>query len=318
MTIKALQLGLVVDTAAQQNVLRQLVGESGHKVAVSLLAENFAADLSRPKISEVDAWLVILPLESPSWPAIDDWLEQLQLPVIIDDGGDSQPGGVAYDAWRRRVLKKLQQLNGSINLEQHPAGVAKTFWVLAASTGGPEAVRAFFQALPDNLDVSFVYVQHIDSGYEQSLVDMINRHSHYQAYCVADGDLLYAKSTAVVAGPQWVDFLSNGTVTVRSEPWPGVYSPAIDQVLANMARCFGSRCNAIVFTGMGEDGAAGARLIHQQGGQVWAQQPESCTVASMPEAVIGTDVVSVTGTPTELALQLTQFMQSPTKLFKQK
>lgn len=318
MTIKALRLGLVVDTAAQQNVLRQLVGESGHKVAVSLLAGNFAADMSRQKISEVDAWLVILPLESPSWPAIDDWLEQLPLPVIIDDGGDSQPGSSAYDAWRRRVLKKLQQLNGSINLEQHPAGVAKTFWVLAASTGGPEAVREFFQALPANLDVGFVYVQHIDSGYEQSLVDMINRYCHYQAYCVADGDVLYAGSTAVVAGSRWVDFLSNGTVTVRSEPWPGIYSPAIDQVLANMARCFGSRCNAIVFTGMGEDGAAGARLIHQQGGQVWAQQPASCTVASMPESVIGTDVVSITGTPTELASQLTQFMQSPTKLFKQK
>ncbi|WP_439133110.1 chemotaxis protein CheB [Pseudomaricurvus sp.] len=315
MTAKTLQLGLVVDSAAQLNVLRPLVAESGHKVAVSLLAENFASDLSNRQIQLVDAWLVILPLESPSWNAIDDWLEQLQLPVIIDDGGDAAPGGVNHDAWRRRVLNKLQQLNGSINLEQHSAGAAKTIWVLAASTGGPEAVREFFQALPDGLDIGFVYVQHIDTGYEQSLVDMVNRHSRYQAYPVADGDVLYAGSTAIVAGQQWIDFLSNGTVAVRPEKWPGVYSPAIDQVFANMARCFGSRCNVIVFSGMGDDGAAGARLVHQQGGQVWAQQPEGCTVASMPESVIAAGLVSVTGTPKELAAQLTRHIRSSPKMF---
>lgn len=304
----------MVDSTAQLNTLRHLVGESGHKVAATLLADSFETAASHQSVQSVDAWLVILPLESCSWPAIDAWLEQLKLPVIIDDGGDSLPGGVGYDAWRRRVLQKLQQLNGSINLEQHPEGAAKTLWVLAASTGGPEAVREFFLALPDNLDVGFVYVQHIDTGYEQSLVDMINRHSDYPAYSVADGDVLYTGSTAIIAGQQWVEFFRNGTMMVRPEAWPGVYSPAIDQVFANMARCYGSRCNVIVFSGMGDDGAAGARLVAQQGGQVWAQQPGTCTVASMPETAIATGAVSVIGTPQELAAQLTEFMRPSTKI----
>lgn len=301
-----LRIGLLADTAAQLNVLRLLVSESGHTVPATLLLKDFDAVCSRPELRAVDAWVVILPLESDSWAAIDTWLEQLQLPVIIDDGRHADAGAADYEAWRRRVLKKLQQLHGAINLERHPAGAAKTLWVLAASTGGPKAVSEFFQALPAGLDVGFVYVQHIDPGYEQSLVDMITRHSSYPAYAIADGDVLHAGATAVIAGPHWVDFLSNGTVAVRAEKWPGIYSPSVDQVFANMARCFGPRCNVIVFSGMGEDGAAGARLVRQQGGRVWVQEPETCTVSSMPDAALAADVVSLAGTPAELAAQLTQ------------
>lgn len=316
MTFTVLRIGLLVDTAAQLTVLRHLVGESGHQVVASLQSHEVASDRHRPDLGLADVWVVVLSVDSDNWAIIDDWLEQLQRPVIIDDGRNADPAAAEYEAWRRRVLKKLQQLHGALNLERHPAGAAKTLWVLAASTGGPEAVREFFQALPHQLDVGFVYVQHIDTGYEQSLVDIINRHSGYPAYAVADGDVLYAGATAVIAGPHWVDFLSNGTVAVRAEKWPGVYSPSIDQVLANMARCFGARCNAIVFTGMGEDGAAGARLIHQQGGRVWAQQPDSCTVSSMPDAVIATQVVSMQGTPAELAARLAQTTSAATALAK--
>lgn len=301
-----LRIGLLVDTAAQLNVLRLLVNDSGHTVVATLQIKDFDAAGNRPELPTVDAWLVILPLESDRWAAVDTWLEQVQLPVIIDDGRHADPTGVDFESWRRRVLKKLQQLHGAINLERHPAGAAKTLWVLAASTGGPKAVTEFFQALPSQLDVGFVYVQHIDPGYEKSLVDMITRHSGYPAYPIADGDVLYAGATAVIAASHWVDFLSNGTVAVRAEKWPGIYSPSIDQVFANMARCFGARCNVIVFSGMGDDGAAGARLVHQQGGLVWAQQPANCTISAMPDAVIATNVVSAVGTPAELAARLVQ------------
>lgn len=306
-----LRIGLMADTAAQLNVLRLLVGESGHQVVTTVLIRDFDVFRQRPGLP-VDAWLVILPLESDGWAAIDSWLEQLLLPVIIDDGRHADAADADYEAWRRRVLKKLQQLHGAINLQRHPAGAAKTLWVLAGSTGGPKAVTEFFRALPAGLELGFVYVQHIDRGHERSLVEMITRHGAYPAFAVADGDVLRAGATAVIAGPQWVDFHSNGTVVVRAEKWPGIYSPSVDQVFANLARCFGARCNVMVFSGMGDDGAAGARLVHQQGGRVWAQQPQSCTISSMPDAVLATGTVALTGTPAQLAAGLAQLCGRPT------
>lgn len=323
MPAQALQIGLLVETTEQLNSLRQLVVESGHQVACSLVASEFEQLSSGFERLDIDTWLVTVAFErddnndsehtsisgrsQQESSAIESWLAHLQKPVIIDDGRHASPLDADYQAWRRRVLKKLQQLRGSINLEQHPAGAANFVWVLAASTGGPEAIREFFSALPADLDLGFVYVQHMDAGYEQSLVDIVNRHSHYPAYPVVHGDVIQPNGTAIVANDRCVEFLENGTLVVKATSWPGPYSPSVDQVFANIARSFGSRCGVIVFSGMGDDGASGVRLVHQQGGQVWAQSLESCTIDSMPKAALDTQVVSKIGTPKQLAQYLTVF-----------
>ncbi len=304
MTAQALRVGLLTETAVQANQLRHLVHSRGHAVATALLS----GDLNSAQLQSaaVDVWLVVVDFERGHYPQLEDWLEQLNLPVIVDDGQQSTPDAPDYLAWCRRMSDKLQRLRGAINLEQHPQGAARQVWVLAASTGGPEAVREFFQALPAGLDVGFVYVQHINTGYEKSLADIVNRHGQYPACPALDGDVLPLRGTVIVAGQQRVEFFENGTLLVKPEPWPGDYSPSVDQVFANLARCYGARCGAIVFSGMGRDGAAGVRMIHQQGGRVWAQSPATCAVASMPEAAIATRAVSLVATPTELARQLAE------------
>jgi len=321
---RALRIGLMVESIEQLSTLRALVVESGQQVACSLVALEFEQLRDGLERIEIDAWLVVVAFDREESPAsesenrtysdsvvspptlavIESWLTQLQKPVIIDDGLQASAVHADYQAWRRRVLQKLQQLRGSINLEQYPLGAAEHIWILAASTGGPEAVREFFQALPANLDVGFVYVQHMDTGYEQSLADIIDKHSHYPAYPVVHGDVIRPRGTAIIANDHCVEFLANRTMVVTEAPWPGPYSPSIDQVFANSARSFGSRCGVIVFSGMGDDGAAGARLVHQQGGQVWVQSPESCTIDSMAQATIATQVVSKFGTPSQLAQYL--------------
>lgn len=326
MSQQPLKIGLLVESVEQLNSLRHLVAESGHQVACSLVTSEF--EQLRPGLQrlDVDSWLVTVAFEredlteseqAKSLPsevvetltAIESWLAHLQKPVMIDDGRHASPTDEGYQAWRRRVLTKLQRLRGSLNLEKHPAGAANLVWVLAASTGGPEAVREFFQALPADLDVGFVYVQHMDAGYEQSLADIVNRHGHYPAYPVVHGDVIQPNHTAIIANDRCVEFIENGTLVVKTTPWPGPYSPSVDQVFANIARSYGSRCGVIVFSGMGDDGANGVRLIHQQGGQVWTQSLESCTIDSMPKAALETQVVSKSGTPKQLAHYLSAFVK---------
>ena len=314
---RELHIGLLVESVEQLNGLRQLVSESGHRVACSLVTSEFDSLRDAVDRMVIDAWLVtvafdreeVAETELARLQDIEFWLAHLKKPVMIDDGLEAQPTAEGYQAWRRRGLTKLQQLRGSINLEQHPKGAAQSIWVLAASTGGPEAVREFFQALPPKLNVGFVYVQHMDGGYEQSLVDIVDRHGHYPAYPVVHGDVIHPQGTAIIANENWVEFLGNGTLVVKEESWPGCYSPSVDQVFANVARSFGERCGVIVFSGMGDDGATGARLVHQQGGQVWAQSPDSCTISSMPEAVLETQVVSKIGTPAQLAQSLSVYLR---------
>ena len=51
----------------------------------------------------------------------------------------------------------------------------------------------------------------------------------------------------------------------------------------------------IVFSGMGDDGVVGSRLIREKGGSVLVQSPSDCTVPALSEAVIKDGVFDTSG-----------------------
>src|SRR5690606_15360447 len=134
---------------------------------------------------------------------------------------------------------------------------------------------------------------------------MMGSAGRYSAQLATDGRVLQQDSLTLVTADRRVDILENGTLSISDERWTGCYAPSIDQVVANVARTYRDASGLIMFTRMGDDGADSCRLLKQQGGQVWAQTPASCTSSSMPEAALANGCVNFTGTPVELAHQLT-------------
>lgn len=296
-----LRIGLLVDTALKRQYLALSAREAGHELMASLLLSDCPSDVTVP--DSADAWVVDVALDPEADPPapVQALLEYSDAPLIISDSSEYRPGSEEHNAWLKRTLAKLRQLAGDINLRQVPR--AQELWVLAASTGGPAAVKRFLASLPPDLNVAFVYVQHIDTSYTGTLVRMMSQ-SHYPAALASDGAVLQANQTLIVTACERVDLLDNGTLATAKEPWGGPYAPSVDQLVANAARVYGERLGLIVFTGMGDDGAAACRLVRQRGGRVWAQTPDSCTSASMPDAALATGTVETTGTPVELANSL--------------
>ena len=56
-----------------------------------------------------------------------------------------------------------------------------------------------------------------------------------------------------------------------------------------------------MFSGLGQDGSLGCAAVAEHGGFVWTQSPESCVIASMPEATRRSCNVEFSGTPEQLA-----------------
>jgi chemosensory pili system protein ChpB (putative protein-glutamate methylesterase) len=304
------RIGILVDSASKQQYLGNMVVQAGHTIGYVwvLSASADAPDLSQP----VDAWVLDLcePDEDDSrvqlmYDLLDALAEPQRPPVLVNDSSEFTPGSSEHQQGVRRMLQRLERISGDINLQDDIG--ASEVWVLGASTGGPAAVKDFLKALPPKLGIAFVYVQHIDSGQAETLIKMMSGAGHYPARLARQGTVLGRDSLTLVTAEGSLCIHDNGTLALDKKPWAGSYAPSIDQIGANVARVYRQHSGIIIFSGMGDDGAASCRLIRQQGGKVWAQTPSQSTISSMPDAAIATGTVSFIGAPHELAAQLARW-----------
>lgn len=301
-----LQLGILVDSAHKQQALTDLIAQSGHTVGCHLLLSTREAANQHALEQPLDAWVVDVAEDyCDEQQLLEQLFAQSRIPIILSDSSEFPPGSEDHSAWLRRTGLRLQRLRGDINLQQ--ANPASELWVLAASTGGPAAVKRFLAQLPANLGIAFLYVQHIDANQAATLNRMMSNAGSYPAMVATQGVVLEANSLTLVTARDAVEILENGTLVVNyGQSWKGSYAPSIDQIAANAARIYRERSGLIIFTGMGDDGAASCRLIKQVGGKAWVQSPNDCTSDSMPVSALATGCVSLSGTPEYLARSLAQ------------
>ncbi|WP_152205613.1 chemotaxis protein CheB [Marinobacter changyiensis] len=326
-------VGIVSDTVLQRHRLQQASGKFGLTTGFSGNPERL---LGYPVLPEVQLWLVTLEDEADHLALFDHLLENTEAPILFGVDPAPKPGSKEYFRWERRLLNKLEQQLGSLeeldsgdSLEElaaedlqpaspdlpHwispavPGRPAEQVWILGASLGGPAAVKTFLDSLPAGLPVGFIYAQHIDGNFTDVLTRVLGRHAHYRltraqpGMKVCNGDVIL-----LPVEHEWT-LDDDGKLVESATPWPGPYGPSIDQVLLNVGDHYGSRCHAIVFSGMGNDGAIAAPVLRAYGSKIWVQDSASCGNSSMPDSVADTGCASYTGTPVQLAHELVKTIE---------
>ena len=64
------------------------------------------------------------------------------------------------------------------------------------------------------------------------------------------------------------------------------HRPSVDVLFRSCAECAGPNVVAAILTGMGKDGAAGMREMHDAGARTVAQDEATCVVFGMPKEAI--------------------------------
>ena len=328
------RVGIVSDIVLQRHRLQEAASRFGLDVCFS---GDPARLLGYPSFPDANLWLITLEDEADHPSLFDHLLENTEAPVLFGLDPAPKPGFTDYFRWERRLLDKLEQSLGHLEqldsadaieeLAQEPpkttqtpalphwitpaapGSVAEDIWILGASLGGPAAVKAFLDNLPPGLPVGFVYAQHIDNNFTDVLTRVLGRHAHYQLKKAEPGYRI--RNGEVVMMPverEWT-LASDGALTERDSPWPGPYGPSIDQVLLNVGDHYGARCNAIFFSGMGNDGAIAAPLLKAYGSRIWVQESTSCGNSSMPDSVAATGCSGFCGTPEQLARELVKTIE---------
>jgi two-component system chemotaxis response regulator CheB len=175
-----------------------------------------------------------------------------------------------------------------------PARVA----VIGASTGGPQAIQRLLEALPGGLPIGIVVAQHMPERFTKAFAERLGRTSRFSAGEAEGGEAIAAGRVLVAPGGHNLELVRDGDGVLRAQVGEAVarrgeprYAPSADALFTSAARVLGARVCAIVLTGMGRDGQAGAVAVHAGGGLVLAEAEESAVVFGMPEAAISAGVV---------------------------
>jgi two-component system chemotaxis response regulator CheB len=157
--------------------------------------------------------------------------------------------------------------------------------LIGSSTGGPNALAAVFSALPADLPLPILIVQHMPPMFTKCLADRLSSSSKIPTVEASDGQAIEPGHAYIAPGDFHMRPTRQGTrvvLTLDKEPPENSCRPAVDVMFRAAADIWGRGCLATVLTGMGQDGYRGAQVIRERGGRIWAQDEASSVVWGMP------------------------------------
>src|SRR5262245_14320129 len=160
--------------------------------------------------------------------------------------------------------------------------------VVGASTGGPRALAAALGELPSDFPLPIAVVQHMPAEMADFFASGLAANCRMRVSVAEEGGSLEPGVLWLAPGGAHLTLASEGArVRFRLDHGPEQNGcrPAVDPLFRSAAAVFGPGVLAVVLTGMGHDGLAGARAVHAAGGRVLVQDEASSVVWGMPGAI---------------------------------
>ncbi|HEX2347080.1 MAG TPA: CheR family methyltransferase [Ktedonobacterales bacterium] len=164
--------------------------------------------------------------------------------------------------------------------------------VVGSSAGGIEALQMFVSTLPRDFPAPIVIAQHLDPRRPSHLGEILERRSTAPVKTVLNKEALIPGAVYVIPSDQNVE-ISDGHIILTSGSQASRPSPSINRLFTSASEVYGEGLIAVILTGTGPDGAAGAAgalEVKKAGGTVIIQNPATATYPSMPQSLAPTAV----------------------------
>lgn len=182
--------------------------------------------------------------------------------------------------------------------------------LIGSSTGGPQALNGLMAQLDAVLQrVPILITQHMPPTFTAVLAEHLTRIAKRPVREAVDGEEIVAGTVYLAPGGKHMKVARrDGTAVIAIEDGPLVNfcKPAVDPLFASAAEVWGNKVLALVLTGMGSDGLAGARNIVAAGGYVIAQDEATSVVWGMPGQVTNAGLCSAVLPLPDIAAKLTR------------
>lgn len=205
-------------------------------------------------------------------------------------------------------------LDGIASRMQRIAKNAKPEMVLiGVSTGGPVALAQLLPAIPNNIGVPILIVQHMPPIFTKSLADSLAAKCGLGVREAVHGEFPEPNTAYIAPGGRQMRLAvgpgDRPVIELTDDPPENNCRPAVDYLFRSAAHHFPGRAMAVILTGMGSDGTLGLRLLKRQGCFVIAQDEASCVVYGMPKAAVNAGVADAILPLTSIAGRITAFLK---------
>ncbi len=159
---------------------------------------------------------------------------------------------------------------------------------IGCSTGGPDALTKLLTALPADLPVPIVVVQHMPPVFTKQFAARLDRNLPCTVVESTGGELLKPGHVYIAPGDYHLRVTVKGmgiTTVLDQGPPENFCRPAVDVLFQSVATAYRGDVLGVVLTGMGQDGKRGSQYLVDAGGSVIVQDEATSVVWGMPGSV---------------------------------
>jgi len=308
-------------------------GREAVSLAESLKPDVITMDINMPHVDGLQATAEIMTtnprpiviVSSESREGASSTLRALELGAIEfvakpSSGIDLDMSSVQDDLLRKvrtaakvRVVRTASRLaatlqNPSANPAPRPAAAAQSrpvpssgldqrfpVVVLAASTGGPATVMRLAPGFTRDFPAAVILVQHMPAAFTTQYAAQLAEFTGIRVKEAEANESLQPGTFYICPGGQHLRVTPTGRIQLDGNSGRlNGYLPNIDVTMESVAAYAGALSIGAVLTGMGNDGANGAKAIKSAGGLVIAQDEATSVIFGMPSEAIKTGCVDQT------------------------
>ncbi len=178
---------------------------------------------------------------------------------------------------------------------------------IASSTGGTRALDSLLSNLPSNFPVPIVVVQHMPPDFTEYLASTLNSKLELPVREAKDHDNIEPNNIYIIPSDyhgmvrEWNEEKS---IVLKKKPKLHGVRPSADYLFQSAAEVYRDKVIGVVLTGMGKDGATGAKIVKDNDGFLALQDEESSVVYGMPKSAKNKTTPDFEGTPSEIGKKL--------------
>jgi two-component system CheB/CheR fusion protein len=161
---------------------------------------------------------------------------------------------------------------------------------IGASAGGVQALRTFFENVPEDSGIAYVVILHLSPSYDSHLAEVLAQVTTIPVTKVTERITVRPDHIYVVPPNQHltiaddaIEVSPNTSIEERRAP--------VDIFFRTLADAHGPRAISVILSGTGANGSMGMKRIKEQGGAAFVQNPQEAQYNEMPRNSIETELV---------------------------